>query len=47
MTSTAWLTIVVEVLLAIWVVRLIWRTENACPTEEIVPAGEDDVELVE
>ena len=46
MTALAWLTILAEVLLAIWVIRLVWRTETDRPTEEIVPAGDDDVELV-
>ena len=46
MTLAAWLTIVLEALLAVWVVRLVWRTENERPTEEIVPAAADDVELV-
>ena len=46
MTALAWLTILAEVLLAVWVVRLVWRTETGRPTEEIVPAGDDDVELV-
>ena len=42
----AWLTIGIEILLAVWVIRLVWKTENNRPTEEIVPAEEDDVELV-
>ena len=46
MTTLAWLTIALEVLLAVWVIRLIWRTETARPTEEIVPATDKDVELV-
>ena len=46
MTAVAWLTIFLEVLLAAWVVRLVWRTEDERPTEEIVPAADDDVELV-
>ena len=46
MTALAWLTILAEVLLAILVIRLVWRTETDRPTEEIVPAGDDDVELV-
>ena len=40
------LTIGIEILLAVWVIRLVWKTENNRPTEEIVPAEEDDVELV-
>ena len=42
----AWLTIGIEILLAVWVIRVVWNTENNRPTEEIVPAEEDDVELV-
>jgi hypothetical protein len=47
MTTVAWLTIVLEILLAVWVIRLVWRTENERPTEQIVPAVDDDVELVD
>jgi hypothetical protein len=47
MTPLAWLAIALEVVLAIWVVRLIWRTENARPTEDIVPNTDDEVELVQ
>jgi hypothetical protein len=47
MTTVAWLTIVLEILLAVWVIRLVWRTENERPTEQIVPATDDDVELVD
>ena len=46
MTTIAWLTIGIEILLAVWVIRVVWKTENNRPTEEIVPAEEDDVELV-
>ena len=46
MTTTAWLTIGIEIFLAVWVIRVVWKTENNRPTEEIVPAEEDDVELV-
>ncbi len=46
MTPLAWLAIVLEIVLAVWVVRLIWRTEGERPTEEIVPATDEDVELV-
>ena len=46
MSPLAWLAILLEVLLAIWVVRLIWRTEEERPTEEIVPATDEEVELV-
>ena len=47
MTPLAWLMIILDGLLAIWVARLIWRTEAEKPTEEIVPATDQDVELVE
>ena len=47
MSPLAWLTIILEILLAIWVVRLIWRTENERPTKDIVPATDEEVELVE
>ena len=47
MTPLAWIMIILEVLLAIWVVRLIWRIEEEKPTEDIVPATDEDVELVE
>ena len=47
MTPLAWLTILIEILLAIWVIRLIWKTEGERPTEQIVPATDEDVELVE
>ena len=47
MDTTIWLALVVEALLAAGVVRLIWRTERDKPTENIVPATEADVELVE
>ena len=47
MTPLAWLMIALEVLLAIWVFRLVWRTEAERPTEDIVPANDADVELVE
>ena len=46
MTPLVWLAIVLEIMLAVWVVRLIWRTEAERPTEEIVPATDEDVELV-
>jgi hypothetical protein len=46
MTTLAWLTIALEVLVAIWVIRLIWKTEDARPTETIVPATDKEVELV-
>ena len=47
MTTAGWLTILLEVLVAVWVVRLVWRVESERPTEGIVPATGDDVELVE
>ena len=47
MTTAGWLTIAVEILVAVWVVRLIWRAENERPTEQIAPATDADVELVE
>ncbi|NKB68088.1 MAG: hypothetical protein GKR89_13585 [Candidatus Latescibacteria bacterium] len=47
MDTTIWLFLVVEVLLGIGVVRLIWRAERDNPTENIVPATEAEVELVE
>ena len=47
MTTAGWLTILLEVLVAVWVVRLIWRAESERPTEEIAPATDSDVELVE
>ena len=46
MTPLVWPALVLETLLAVWVVRLIWRTEGQRPTEEIVPATDEDVELV-
>jgi len=46
MAPSAWLAIILEVLLAIWVVRLIWRTEGERPTEDIVPTTDEEVELV-
>lgn len=46
MTTLAWLTILVEVGVAIWVIRLVWRTESERPTEQIVPATDEEVELV-
>ena len=46
MTTLAWLTIALEVVVAIWVVCLIWKTEDSRPTETIVPANDDEVELV-
>ena len=47
MTTAGWLTIAIEILVAAWVVRLIWRVETQRPTEEIAPATDSDVELVE
>ena len=47
MTAAGWLTILLEVLVALWVVRLIWRVENERPTEEIAPDLDAEVELVE
>ena len=46
MTPLLWLTLALEVLFAAWVVRLIWRTEQERPTEQIVPATAEEVELV-
>ncbi len=46
MSGLAWLAIGFEILLAVWVVRLIWKTESERPTEEIVPATDEEVELV-
>ena len=46
MTPLVWLALVLETMLAVWVVRLIWRTEAERPTEEIVLATDEDVELV-
>ena len=42
-----WLILGAEALLVIWVIRLVWHTEQQNPTEDIVPATEADVELVE
>ena len=47
MTLLAWLVIIMEILLAGWVARLVWRTEQERPTADIVPATDEDVELVE
>jgi len=46
MTPSGWLAIILEILLAIWLVRFIWRTEEERPTEDIVPATDKEVELV-
>lgn len=46
MSPSGWLAIAIEILLAIWVIRLIWRTEEERPTEDIVPATDEEVELV-
>ena len=47
MTTAGWLTIAIEVLVAVWVVRVIWRVESDRPTEQIAPATDADVDLVE
>ena len=39
-----WLILGAEALLVIWVIRLVWHTEQQNPTEDIVPATEADVE---
>ena len=46
MTPLAWIFIVLEVVLCIWLVTVVWRTEQETPTESIIPVTEDDVELV-
>lgn len=46
MGSLAWSLIGLEVILAIWVVRLVWRVEAERPTESIVPKTDADAELV-
>ena len=47
MTITAWILIGLEVAAAIGVILLIWKTKRERPTETIVPATDEDVELVE
>ena len=46
MTSLIWLALALEICVAIWVVRHILKTEQEKPTEQIVPATAEDVELV-
>lgn len=36
-----------EIVIVLWVIRLVWRIEREEPTESIVPATDGDVELVE
>jgi hypothetical protein len=46
MSTLVWLAFGLEIMLAVWVVRFIWRTENERPTEKIVPSTDEEVELV-
>lgn len=46
MSPLAWSFIGLEILLTIWVVRLVWRVETERPTETIVPKTDADAELV-
>ncbi len=39
--------VVLEVGVVLWVIRLVWRIEREEPTEQIVPATDEEVELVE
>ena len=47
MSTTAWLSIAIETLVAVWVIRLIWRVESERPTEQVAPATDADAKLVE
>ncbi len=39
--------VVLELSIVLWVIRLVWKIEREEPTERIVPATDEDVELVE
>ena len=46
MTPWMWIALAMEILLAAWVARMIWRVEETRPPEEIGPATADEVKLV-
>ncbi len=46
MGALAWVIVIGEILLAVFVMRLVWQVESDRPTETIVPETDDDTELV-
>ena len=46
-TVLDWFMVALEIAILLWAIRLVWKAEQEEPTESIVPATDQDVELVE
>jgi hypothetical protein len=47
LTVLDWFMVLLEIGILLWAIRLVWKIEGEEPTESIIPATDEDVELVE